>query len=728
MCSSDLASPKHVFSEASILNNKIPLIVIMAYSEGLVSAMKKSDITYTFKEKLDKDDRLKISLNEIDTIRFSDGYILYDVNYASSLLMNGLKQCDTEDYSLNDINSKTMYIDFLDDFGGRILADGLDVFYDCMIDAITKNVLSEYHLPTDYVSVLAQANILLSDNKYIKHSDYSFARRLRREEIIAAYVHKAISTAYSSYVQQLKRNRNNASFTMKQSAVIDLVMQDPILSDKSFINALSDVEDKNSVSTKGLSGMNSDRSYNLDKRTYDESMINVLGMSTGFAGTVGITRQTTIDSNLEGVRGFVKTSNKDEMSDVKSLTMTEALTPLGSTHDDPIRTAMTFVQTAKHNAATFESDPLLVTNGSDEALAYYTSDIFAFKAKGNGKVIEKTDEYMIVEYKNGKHDYINLAENIEKNSNGGYYVPLQHVTNLKVGSTFKENDIIAHEKYSFSNSLGETDGIAYNVGKLTKVAILNTDESFEDSAIVTNKLAKAMGTNIIIKKEVTIPKSTNVFNIVKKGQSIIEGDTLMIMQSPSDEEDINILLKNLAGDEEDISDLGRIPIKSKVTGRVADIKISRTIEIEEMSESLQKIVKSYENGITKNKSILKKFDIDTNVLPSTSTLTPIGKLKNAEDSVVIEFFLEYKDIMAIGDKLVYYSANKGVTKYIIPDGKEPYTDFRPNETIDAFVGIASINKRMVTSTVVAGSLNKLMIELDRSCKDIAGIPWSEEKL
>ena len=33
--------------------------------------------------------------------------------------------------------------------------------------------------------------------------------------------------------------------------------------------------------TKGLSGLNSDRSYTLDKRTFDESMVNVFGMSTG---------------------------------------------------------------------------------------------------------------------------------------------------------------------------------------------------------------------------------------------------------------------------------------------------------------------------------------------------------------------------------------------------------------------------------------------------------------
>ena len=58
----------------------------------------------------------------------------------------------------------------------------------------------------------------------------------------------------------------------------------------------------------------------------------------------------------------------------------------------------------------------------------------------------------------------------------------------------------------------------------------------------------------------------------------------------------------------------------------------------------------------------------------------------------------------------------------------PYTDFRPNEPIEAFVSQTSIDKRMVTSTMVYGSLQKLMVELDRSVKDMAGIPYDDSKV
>ena len=39
------------------------------------------------------------------------------------------------------------------------------------------------------------------------------------------------------------------------------------------------------------------------------------------------------------------------------------------------------------------------------------------------------------------------------------------------------------------------------------------------------------------------------------------------------------------------------------------------------------------------------------------------------------------------------------------------------------LSVSSINKRMVTSIIMNGALNKLMIELDRTIKDKLGIPY-----
>ena len=645
------------------------------------------------------------------------------------MLLNGLYDCDAENYSIMDIDSKNIYIEMLDDYGGRTIADGLDNFYDCLIDPITKENLEYYKLPTTFAEVLLYANVLLSDNKFIKHTDTS-SRRIRRTEMIAAYAYEALSESYGSYATQMKHNRSMAEFSMKQSAVIDKFLASPISSDDSVLNALQAVETTNAITFKGKAGLNDSRSYSLDKRTYDDSMINVLGMSTGFSANVGITRQTTMDMNVQGARGYVKTIDGDtsKMNTAKTLTATEALTPFGSTRDDAQRTAMTFIQTAKHAMRTDQSDPLLVTSGADEALAYMTTDKFAYKAKKDGTVTELTEDYVIVTYVDGTSEYINLKETVEKNSDGGFYVPLKlDANNLKVGKKFKQNDILAYDPLSFSNSVGETDHIAYNIGKLAKIAIINTDDGFEDAGIVTESMSHKLATDIIKKQDHNIDKDSNVFSMVKVGDEVDVDDALIVWQNPHEEEEANILLRIMGDDQEAVSELGRKAIRAEIAGRVADIRITRTVEIEELSPSLQKIVNDYEKPILKTKKKLDSMGIPTSELPATYKLDQTGKLKNV-DGVLIEFFIQYKDIIASGDKITYYSANKATIKNVIPMEDAPYTDFRPNEPIEAFVSQTSIDKRMVTSTMVYGSLQKLMVELDRSVKDMAGIPYDDSKV
>ena len=62
-------------------------------------------------------------------------------------------------------------------------------------------------------------------------------------------------------------------------------------------------------------------------------MINKLALSTGFSANVGIDRQTTIDMDIEGTRGYIKNTDKDDMSITKTFSMSEAVTPFGVTRE-----------------------------------------------------------------------------------------------------------------------------------------------------------------------------------------------------------------------------------------------------------------------------------------------------------------------------------------------------------------------------------------------------------
>lgn len=711
-------SAKYHYSQASILSSKIPLIVILAYLEGLTTVLSKAKIKYQFSEK-----KRVCEVNE-DVIKFRDSYLYFTNTYEASMLLNGLKDCNTEDYDVKEIDHPTMYLDFLDSFGGRLLADGIDNFYDCMIDPMTEDVMEKYMIPNDFVSLCIAGSNLLVDNKYIPHTSLR-SNRYRTNELLAGYAYKCISSAYGQYAISLKKGRK-APLTMKQSAIIDAILLDNTCGDKSSINALLDWEDCNSLSFKGLVGMNSDRSYSLDKRTYDETMVGILAMSTGFAGNVGVNRQSTIDMNIEGTRGYLKIDNDyDQYNITKMFCPTEALTPFGATSDDPFRSAMTFIQTAKHMMRTRYSMPNLITNGADQAMPYFTSDTFSFKAKEDGTIVEYEEgKYFIIKYKDGSSDYVSLEPSIEKNSNGGIYIGITLKSKVKLGQKVKANDVMAYDPLSFSGAVGYTDNLAYNAGVLCKTAVMNTDEGFEDSTYYSEWMAKAMSSDVIIKKEVVLPKNVDLQYLVKKGQPIKEGESLMIFQNAYDDEDVNILLKNLSDEVEDVTDFGKIPITSHVEGVIEDVKIYRTCEIDdEMSESVRKVVTKYENEITKRKKMLDRYGIDSaGKLAANYKLPQSGKLKNVEDGILVEIYCKYEDDFSVGDKLVNYSALKGVAKNKFPLGLEPYTDEEPNEKIHSLLALGGIQARMVGSVLKVGAINRVLIELDRWMKRKLDIP------
>ncbi len=714
------------YSQASILNSKIPLIVVMAYTAGLTGALNAAGIEYNLSEKR--------PTNTKNYFRFNDGFLSFNDSYApdAALLVNGLAVINTQEYSLTDIDTKAMWLDVLDDFGGRNRADGLDSFANLMMDPITVEVCKTYKLPTDYIEVLAYASSLLTTNKFNRHTDIT-GNRFRTNERLVHFLYKAVATSYGMYLREIKNNRKDAKMTMKQSAVIDMALSDVTTSDLSKLSPLLELESANTVTFKGLSGMNSDRSYSLDKRTYDNTMINKLSMSTGFSATVGINRQATINMGIESTKGYIKSGGElDRMSDANTLSITEALTPFGTTRDDPFRTAMTFIQTSKHGMRTNSQDPLLVTNGADQALPYLTSDTFAHKTKWDAIVEEVNDDYIIIANKSNRSEkeFIDLREKVEKNSDGGFFITikLDLAKNYKKGQTIKPGEIIAYDKDSYSDKVG-VGNLAYNIGTLTKVAIMHTDKGFEDSAIISQDLSEKMASEIVLQVDVLMDAKDIDIQCVEIGKPLHEGEVIMSYRAALEDQDatdiINKMVSKNAGNEskELMDEIGKIKVKSKVTGKLQDIKIYSTIPTSEMSKSLAAFVNKYNAPIDKMKSKLSKLGIDASQYGTSGVLPAVGKLKHAEGKVLVEFYIKYYDKMSVGDKLVYFSALKGVVKEIFPEGKEPYSEYRPEEKVHSFLPVGSVNARMVTSVLTLGAINKVLIELDRHVKDIMGVKW-----
>ena len=509
-------------------------------------------------------------------------------------------------------------------------------------------------------------------------------------------------------------------------------MSQQTLEDYSVLNPIVELEKVRATSPKGPSGCNLEEAYKINKRSFHKNMTGLFTVSTSPDKNVGVVRELTLEPAIASPRGYLDTRNTnseiEQLKDVNLFGAAELLSPLGETRDDSVRLAMATKQ-SKHIVPVKKSSPVLISNGSEQTIQYELSNDFVVVAKEDGKVIERDDKngLIIVEYKSGKHEAIDISPRTVKNGAGGFFLTNQLNCNLEVGQKVKKNDILASDSKFFSNS--KLTGNRFNIGTLCKVAIMSSYSTFEDSTEITKKMAREMAAEITMCKPVVLGANTNVDFIVKVGDRVEVGDELIRFERSFNEDTYNKLLANIGDElEQEITMSSKEQVKSKYSGIVSDIKIYSTVDLDQLSSSLRFIVSSHYNKIKKRKKVLDKYDKENSIVkcgilfnePTEPIETKDGKVKGhiVNEGVLIEFYITYNDEMAIGDKITNFTALKGTVGEMVPEGQESYTLFRPDEEISSCIAPAAIIARMTPSIILTVLGNKVLVELKRKLKDI----------
>ncbi|MDD3172213.1 MAG: hypothetical protein PHF63_00865 [Herbinix sp.] len=716
---------KYMYTRATIMKKNVPLVLLLSYCEGLSTVLRKAEIEYKFSDTRPRD----LSL-DYNIVKFSDGYLVYkQIPLDNALLMNAFVDIPTEDYSFSDFDNKDIYFDIFELlFGVRNIANAFDTFYEFMIDPISKEVLNDLDQPTEFVDVLLYGNKLMSDNSFIKENNMNIYR-IRSNEVVAGLLYKAITKAYMKY-RDTAGNNNPVKISIPRNQIIKDLLELQTVEDYPTLNPIVELSKTRTVSSKGLVGLNLDRSYTEEKRSYDKSMMGIIGMSTSPDANVGVNKELTLEPNIVSARGYVdiKDDKMDELKDTNLFSPAELLTPLGNTRDDTVRLSMS-VKQSKHIIPVNKMSPVLVSNGAEQIVQYHLSKDFVNVADEDGEVVEidNDTEIMVVKYKSGKVEAIDLYDNIVKNGGGGFFLVNKKDTKLKKGDKFKKDDIIAYNNKFFTD---ESTGVnRFNIGTLEKVAIIPSFATYEDSSYVTQKLADDMSSEIVSKKEVVLGPNSNVEFLVKKGDKVNVGDDLIIYDQSFDEGEMNKLLRDVSDDiKEEFKSIGKNKHSSKYSGVIEDVKIYCSVDLEDLSPSLRKVVSSYYSKVNKKKALLNKYDKTGKIVkaglmitePSSKIEETNGKIKGNEvnGGVLIEIYLKYNNTVGVGDKITFFSALKSVVGEVKAPGYEGYTDFRPDEEISSVIGPSAILQRMTTSILTTMFANKVIIELKRKVEDI----------
>ena len=726
---SKLASNKRmIYTRATIMAKKVPMVLLLGFLIGLEPLLNKLKIDYTFSQTRPTS-RNTSSNNSV--VKFSDGYLVYNNStFSNALILNGLYDVPTEEYEFLEFSTKDIYYDiFQKMFGRRNIGTAFENFNQLFVDPITKEILEDFKMPTNFIDIMIYANSLLENNTYDLDGDLK-NYRIRTNELLNAHLYKLLAKSYERY-RATADNNEPAKFSIKKDDLITDIFGSQIFEEYSTLNPIYEIDRMRATSYKGAGGCNVDRAFNIEKRAYNDTMMGIFAQSSPISSNIGISRILSLNPNVTSLRGYIEpgsSKNVDKLDETKILSGAELLLPMTVTHDDAQRVSMASTQ-SRHTISTVDSDAPLFGYGMDKVLAKVISDRFAFKAKENGTIEEINEKlgYMLLKYDSGKTDVVDLTNRQALNTGSGFYITNKLTPNINdIGHRFKKDDIVARNNdfFKYDKITGDT---VYKSGPLARVAVIHGSSVFEDSTMITERLAERMSSYVTEKKDVAIGKNSNIYHMVKVGDEVKTGDPLIIFDESYTDDYLNKLLGKInEDDKKDIISAGRTPVKSKVNGKIIDIKIYHTVDKSELSESLQSIITSYDKTI---KQRLKRFnDAGVNIKDLTSlndtdkkTELVNGKIKGikmGDNSVLIEFYIQTIDKFSVGDKLTYAVALKGINHGLIPKGQEPYIGSDPDEKIDAFMSVSGFYSRMTNSFALGLILNTIMIGAEKKIKDI----------
>ena len=726
--SNNITSPK-----IKMLGRNIDLIIVIlhAYSENLLDLLNHLrddyELEYVITPFNDKPNTPKYKDDDGDRFIF-DGFTL-DIKYntiANRCLLAPLNNLEFTQYKSLKLTGITE--DIIESSNTVMYMDN---FKDLFIDPITKEVMEDMGLPTDYRDALIYCNKLLFEyDRTISSISLKNERMPSNSEIIQGVCYKQIADAYADYANKKRRGSKNAVFSVKRDAVLTELVTLPNVEESSKINPVQSVDKTLTISNKGVSGINNDRSYTPPKRKWDKSFYGIMSDVSPYTKASGVSKHLAVNPNITTKRGYFNETEIDDVSIDMIMSVSEVLGPFAQRHDSTPRLAMGMMQ-FNHLIGTEGSDVSLVTYGADTALSHLDVD-FAHSMPDDGEIIEINDRFIKVRFNNLTEndkplEKIYQINKIERNSAKAFYITNEMEINpevkVKVGAKVKKNTILMYNKNVYQYHGGD---IVFKSGPIVNVAIANSQSSYEDAVLVTETLASKLKTKTVKRVAVKLNNKNRIMHAIRDLVDVNPGDEIFKYAEDTGSDYINANM--------DLSLLNESLLKIKEShykGRIFDIfvyyKLSEQ-EKKELDPSIKKFIKDinslYEVKYNTNKLKENINGVDSNrEIEHVTEFTGSKRNKINGDSVdrgmiLIEYFIEVEQPFTTGDKItVGNTALKGVCSKIVEDDKKPY-GFTSKRPVDLILSPISPLARMVYSSFINGVLSEVMVKMNSDLKDI----------
>lgn len=687
---------------SNVMGAVVPLGVVMAHHIGLGNLIKTLGASC---RRVERNKQLNLTKFEY-TIRFEDETLVLDSrDIKSALLLNGfnmfketLKHMSVYLFDRKDAYSKLTLRTRVN--LTRTLKD-YELMFDLWVDHITEELLIEMNEPTDLFDLFIRAVEMISYDTHPEEMAQSQMRD-RGYERMAGMVYTEMMNAVRVY--KSKAMSNVASLDLNPEKVWYGILNDPTVGPVEDSNPIQALKDMECVVYRGGGGRNS-RAMTDKSRMFNREGMGVISEATVDNGDVATVTFTSADPMYTSVRGMSRRLPKDAdgneiiKGNATKIISTSFSLGVGLDHDDAKRIGFASIQNSQLTHSKGSVVPPART-GQERVMALKTPELYSSVARQDGRVMSIGRHGMVIEYKDGTKETIELGRRFGNWS--GRTIPHNLVTHLEFGSKFKEGDVIAHNDNFFKVDKLSKDNVIYKAGVMALVTFQEVADTFEDGSSISQSLADALMTTSTHTKDIKVSYEQELMNLIKVGSVVSVGDILCTIVNP------------LHGDKEVYDDaalatlnqIGRNAPRTKYSGKVEHIEVIYTGDVDEMSDTLKHITQDSDDARYRKKKELKRG--------ASNGMVAVGyrvdNIPMDKNTAIIRIYITGDTPMGTGDKLRFGNQMKSVVGPVFPDDIQSEIS---NQNVQARFSYMGPHKRIVLSLELSGSTNAVSMEVTK---------------
>lgn len=304
----------------------------------------------------------------------------------------------------------------------------------------------------------------------------------------------------------------------------------------------------------------------------------------------------------------------------------------------PKRVNFTTIQHAQSISAKGYT-PTPLRTGYERIIGQRTSDLFCSTATQQGKVTNVSKDAITVEYKDGSKQSVELGRRF--GNAAGTHFPHSIVTDFKEGDTVKEGESIAYNENFFTPDPLNPKETLWKAGVMVKTALMEANDTFEDSSVISEKTADKLGTGITKVRYLFFDFDQTVTNLLEEGTEVSPDSILCTIED-------SVTADNDLFDEDSLDTLkllsGNTP-RAKHSGKIDRVEVLYYGDKEDMSESLQSIASKYDRQLARKRRAVGKPVVTGQLSDSIRIDSQVVEM----DTMVIKVYVTDDVSAGIGD-------------------------------------------------------------------------------